>query len=399
MQTTGTIRTGAYFDGERYFDDGPYLVKIEQGLVRNVARGDEPPGEPVTFDVPFMMPGLVEAHAHLCLNGGEVDLDVRSRHMKAPVDVWLETGEESAAKTMNHGITLVRDAGDRAGVNDAMRERFNPPAGYPITIRSPGSGLRKPGRYGSFIAREVDTDEEISAAIETAAGGADDLKIIETGIIDFQSGTVKGKPQFDQDQLTRIVGEAHARGLKTFAHCSGVEGLDVSLASGVDSIEHGFFIERRHLEIMADKQISWVPTFSPVHFQWERPELAGWDREVVDTIRTIVDGHLEHVAMAGKLGVPVVAGSDAGSHGVDHGKGLVDELFFFLQAGLSMAETLKSATSRPRRQWELPAASFETGAVADFVLLAGDPFVNERALWSPVATILGEVGRQIPKAA
>jgi imidazolonepropionase-like amidohydrolase len=224
------------------------------------------------------------------------------------------------------------------------------------------------------MAREVGSREEIAAAVHEISTTADDLKVILTGIIDFKAGLVKGEPQFDAEELRFIVSLARELGLRTFVHCSGVAGLEVAVAAGVDSIEHGFFMNRDTLKSMADQGISWVPTFSPVHFQWQRPEFAGWDGQTVANLRRILDSHLEHVAIAADLGVPLVAGSDAGSHGVPHGISLIEELEFFLQAGLSMGAVLRSATSLPRQRWNAEPARLATGFKADFIALSGSPY-------------------------
>ena len=198
-------------------------------------------------------------------------------------------------------------------------------------------------------------------------------------------------PQFNTDELSEIVARAHGFGRKTFAHCSGVEGLRVAVAAGVDSIEHGFFMTREILEGMAEKSIAWVPTFSPVHFQWARPEFAKWNSATLDNLRRILDAHLVHVGLAHELGVPLVAGSDAGSQGVDHGAALIDEMFHFLDAGVPMAAVLRSATSRPRALWDLPSANIAPGNRADIVLLEGSPFDAPPALRRAKAVVRGAV--------
>ena len=139
------------------------------------------------------------------------------------------------------------------------------------------------------MAREVGTREEITAAVREIAATADDLKVIQTGIIDFKAGTVKGEPQFDTAELQFIVRLAREEGLRTFVHCSGAAGIEVAVAAGVDSIEHGFFMTRELLKGMANQGIAWVPTFSPVEFQWRRPEIAGWDEQTVSNLRRILD--------------------------------------------------------------------------------------------------------------
>lgn len=376
-----------YFDGRVRHDDGPYAFLIEGGRVRSIDRVDEADlargahADDRTYRAEFLVPGMVEAHAHVFLDGGELDTAVRSRYLEASFETMVGVARRSLAEALRHGVTLIRDAGDRYGVNHAVRAASCQPGEVLPVLRSPGLGIRRPGRYGGFIAHEVTGDEEIIATVARIAdSGADDLKIILTGIIDFASGTVKGEPQFDVRALSLLIRLAQECGRKTFAHCSGTAGLEVAVEAGVDSIEHGFFMTRTLLERMADKGIAWVPTFSPVHFQWAHPEFARWDAAAVAHLRRILDSHLEHVALAHELGVPLVAGSDAGSHGVPHGRGLLDELDFFLQAGLPLAAVLESATSRPRRLWGIDDGLLRAGAPADLVVLAGDPFQDARCL-------------------
>lgn len=380
------INTPCFFDGQVYHNSGPYRLLIKDGVIISILQGGASPVDlPDGFEqadicnVGFLMPGLVEAHCHLFLDGGELDFKVRSDYLKLPLEKMLQTARNNVKANLASGITLIRDAGDRYGVNHAIREEFSTRPDAPV-IRSPGLGLRRPKKYGSFMAQEVATAEEIITAVTARAKSSDDLKILLTGIIDFEAGAVTKAPQFDLESLKLIVSVAADHGLKTFAHCSGLDGLELAVAAKVDSIEHGFFMEEGILDAMVEKEIAWVPTFSPVHFQWARPELAGWNENTIGNLRRILDDHLHHVEMAYHKGVQLVAGSDAGSHGVQHGSALIDELDFFLEAGLPMQEVLKSATSRPRRLWGCESIDIAENNIADFVALGSSPFEHANAL-------------------
>ena len=231
--------------------------------------------------------------------------------------------------------------------------------------------------------------DDAIAAIHRIAETADELKILLTGIIDFEKGKVKGSVQFGIDALSLMVETAGQVGLRTFAHCSGIEGLQIAVGAGIGSIEHGFFMNRDVLKKMADKQIAWVPTVSPVYFQYKRPDLAGWNEKTVRGLDAILKNHFEHIALAFEMGVPVIAGSDAGSYGVPHGKGLVDELFFFHRAGISLEQTLSSATSVPRALWGCGAADIVPGNRIDFLALEGSPFARMDFLRRPCRIFRG----------
>ncbi|MGQ9367858.1 amidohydrolase family protein [Azospirillum sp. ST 5-10] len=376
-----TLVVGSYFDGERQHDGGPYALRFADGALRAV----EPVAPDTPRDAAFAMPTLVEAHAHLFLDGGLLDTAARAAAMKADRDAMVETARRSLAQARASGVGLVRDVGDRWGVNHQVRDEANGRPG--IRVRSAGVALRRPGRYGGFMGREVADDDAIRAAVDELAERSDDVKVLLTGIIDFAKGTVPGAPQFDADALRLIVERARAHGRPTLAHCSGAAGLEVAVAAGIGSIEHGFFMSHAVLERMAGEGIAWVPTFSPVAFQAAHPQHAGWPSEVVATIRAIVESHREHVALAHQMGVAVICGSDAGSHGVPHGRALVDEMMALREAGVPMEAVLRAATSLPRRTWGAPANDVVPGARPDLLLLPDSPFRDACVLYRPLPPV------------
>lgn len=390
MNSDYAVVATSYFDGETLFRDGPYTLVVENGGIADIFRGDlAAPLVKRGIEVhraPFLMPGLVEGHSHLFLDGGQLDFTARNEYLSAPLEEMRDIARRNISANLAAGVTLVVDAGDRYGVNHDIRLETRG-----VKVRSAGLALRRPGRYGGFMAREVGSRDEIVAAVDEICLHADDLKVILTGIIDFKAGEVKGAPQFNVEELRFIVGLARERGVRTFVHCSGVAGIETAVAAGVDSIEHGFFMTPDLLKGMADQGIAWVPTFSPVHFQWERPEVAGWDPQTVTNLRCILDEHFEQVAQAGRLGVPLVAGSDAGSHGVCHGAALIDELDFFTSAGLPMATVLRSATSLPRERWGVTPARLARGNRPEFIALAGSPFADP-AFLHELETVYGVGG-------
>jgi len=388
MMDSCLFTVSSFFDGHVLRNEGPYTLVVENARIIDIVPGPLAAGRsslPERFcvsEVPivhaeFLMPGLVEAHCHLFLDGGELDFRARKDYFSAHEDVMMQTARQHVRDCLANGVTLIRDAGDRYGINHKIRDEF---AGSYVKIRSPGLALRRPKKYGAFMAQEVESLQEMRDAVAEISADADDLKIILTGIIDFEAGTVTKPVQFDRESLRVLIDLAREHQLPTFAHCSGIEGLEIASDMGVDSIEHGFFMSCEVLKAMAEKSIAWVPTFSPVHFQWHQPEIVGWNQSTVKNLRSILDSHRKHVAMAHELGVALVAGSDAGSHGVRHGYALIEELFFMLDAGLPMASVLASATSVPRKRWSERSANIQVGNDANFVALQASPFEQAESL-------------------
>lgn len=379
-----------WFDGERR--RGRATLEVAEGRLAGVAEGDHAEalgarGWRVERGA-FLMPGLVDAHVHLFLDGAPTDAALRSAHLRQDVPALTEAARRSARQSLACGVTLVRDAGDRHGINNRVRGEAALPGSGMAQVRSGGLGVKRARRYGAFMATDVDDDESIRGSVRRLARDNDEIKLILTGIIDFDAGAVTDEPQFTAEAARIVVEAAHAAGRKVFAHCSGAKGLQVAVAAGVDAIEHGFFMSREILAVMRDRQLAWTPTFCPVHFQWAHPDAVGWSTNTVGHLRRILDGHAEHLRIARELGVTVLVGTDAGSMGVVHGQALFDEIDRFLEAGWPMQAVLSAATAAARRHFGAAPPTLAAGAAFDAVLLPVSPFDRpaalrgERRVWS-----------------
>ncbi|MCC7059311.1 MAG: amidohydrolase family protein [Burkholderiaceae bacterium] len=377
-----------WFDGERHHAQAPSTFIVRGGRIADIAAGDQRQalaarGVAIEHGA-FLMPGLVDAHVHLFLDGAPTDARRRAEHLKQPPEALLETARASARQTLACGVTLVRDAGDRHGINHRLREEARDGASGLARVRSGGLGVKRARRYGAFMATDVDDAHSIRESVARLCHSNDEIKLILTGIIDFEAGAVTDEPQFDLAATQLVVGTAREHGRNTFAHCSGAKGLAIATQAGVGSIEHGFFMSREVLETMAEQRIAWTPTFGPVHFQWAQPRAAGWSAQTVGKLRRILDGHAHHLALAERLGVPLLLGTDAGSMGVEHGRAVHEEIERYLEAGLSLRATLQAATAAARRHFGVPAPLMAKGSEFDAVLLARSPFQDLAALRKPL---------------
>lgn len=324
------------------------------------------------------IPGLTEAHAHLFLEGGELNFEARKRYLEAPADELLALAEPRLRALLQQGIMAVRDAGDRHRVGLRLAGKRaqgwgSEPAAY---IDSPGAAIHHQGRYGGFMGRpieEFDCPEDCVA--DRIEAGAHRIKLLVTGIINFREGRVTAPPQMTAEEVRALVCSARERGRQSFAHASGREGIEHAIEGPVDSVEHGFFIVPPQLAKLRDRNIAWVPTFAPVQAQLDHAAELGWDETVTGHLRRILDGHGRSLCLANMLGVKVIAGSDAGSCGVPHGLGLLQEMELMERAGMSSHSVINSATgvSAQRLGFDEPFGALEPGRRARLILTRHDP--------------------------
>jgi imidazolonepropionase-like amidohydrolase len=324
-----------------------------------------------------LLPGLVEAHAHLFLEGGELDLDKRAAYLKQTPEELLAAARDRLARLVRLGISGVRDAGDKDGVGLAL-SKLCKSADRPLMpyVESPGAGIHHKGRYGSFMGDALENYASPADCVRARVeAGADRIKLIPTGIINFKKGLVTTEPQMTTDEILQLVAAAKSFGKQTFAHASGDVGIDRVIDGGVDSVEHGFFMRDDQLARMRDRRTAWVPTFAPVQEQVDHADMMGWDAEVVANLRGILERHGASLVKAHEMGVLIVAGSDAGSVGVAHALGLVYEMELMERAGMPAISVINAATgvSSGRLGYREKIGRIEAGYRSRFILTRHSP--------------------------
>lgn len=335
-----------------------------------------------------LLPGLIEAHAHFFLEGGELNADKRATYLKQTPEKLLELAKTRLEKLVRLGIIAVRDAGDKDGVGLALskfveatpssHQLYGDEASRPLApyVDSPGAAIHHQGRYGSFMAEPIEKFSSLKDCVAARIkAGANRIKLIPTGIINFKKGAVTTEPQMTTDEIRELVAAAKSFGKQTFAHASGDAGIERAIDGSVDSIEHGFFVRDDQLAKMRDRQIAWVPTFAPVQEQVDHADLMGWDAKVVSNLEKILEQHAKSLVKAYEMGVQIVAGSDAGSYGVAHGIGFLNELEMMERAGLSPLAVIHSATgaSSNRLAFKEKFGQIKAGFQNRFILTRHSP--------------------------
>jgi imidazolonepropionase-like amidohydrolase len=389
------LRVGTLLDGVStsplknahvVYDDKQILFAGAGSPPRDLLRAGQSAPD---LDLPqfALLPGLIEAHAHFFLEGGELDLDKRAAYLEQSPEQLLSLAMPRLEKLVRLGVVAVRDAGDKHGVGLAL-SRLSKSAERPLMpyVDSPGAAIHHRGRYGSFMAEPIEDCASPAACVDARVkAGADRIKLIPTGIINFKKGAVTTSPQMSEEEIRAIVLAAQSLGRQTLAHASGNEGIERALEGGVDSIEHGFFVRGDQLAKMRDRNIAWVPTFAPVQKQVDHAGRMGWDSEIVSNLERILDQHAASLVKAHAMGVTIIAGSDAGSVGVAHGLDFLSELELMERAGLAPLAVVNSATGAGSRRlaFREKFGQIRAGFLSRFLLTRHSPLESVTNLRKP----------------
>lgn len=254
-----------------------------------------------------------ELHAHVFMDGIDYKKSVE-RHKtmvnKDAVQAVFQTYKDL-------GITCVREGGDHYGVSLYAKTIA---ADYGIDYLSPCFALYKEGNYGKVAGISYADFKEFRQRVNNARElGADFIKIMISGILDFDKFGVVSETDYTTDFIKELVHIAHEEGFAVMAHASGIERVRQAALAGVDSIEHGYYIDSETMDILKEKNILWVPT-AVTSFN-----LKGTGRFDEYEVEKISDSHIAAISEADEKGVFIGCGSDAGAYAVPHGKGTVDE--------------------------------------------------------------------------
>lgn len=262
---------------------------------------------------------LGECHAHVLMN---------AVNYRAAVELHQNEVNEAAVRKclefyQTSGVNFIRDGGDPFGVS-LLAAKLAPE--YGIDYRTPVFAIHKNGHYGSIVGFGFDNMKEFHKLVLKAGdAGADFIKIMTTGLLDFEnSGNVTGTP-LKAEEVTEMVHIAHEEGFAVMSHTNGVYGAQAAIEAGVDSLEHGNYMDEETISMLADSHTVWVPTLVTIR------NLLGCGRYEDAVLNPIIKIAENLVCAAYEKSAKVALGSDAGAYMVPHGVGIMQEAEAFYQ--------------------------------------------------------------------
>lgn len=248
-----------------------------------------------------------DCHMHMVLDGVEWKSAIR-RHSEKVEEGFVR----NALKTYQQlGFGYLRDGGDRWGVGALARELAPE---YGIVYRTPLANLCKKGHYGGFIGENYEDFREYRALVQKAReNGADFIKIMISGLMDFDRFGVLTEEGLPAEEIRELIHIAHEEGFSVMAHANGARTVEAAARAGVDSVEHGAYLDADALAAMKENGTVWVPTLSTVG------NLRGKGRFSEADVRAILDSALENVRAFAEMGGLLAPGTDAGAWAVPHG--------------------------------------------------------------------------------
>lgn len=248
-----------------------------------------------------------DCHIHMVLDG-EFWKAAIARHSQG---VSQENVRKNLKTYQEKGFTYLRDGGDKWGVN-ALAKKLAPE--YGINFRTPLANLCKAGHYGSFIGETFRNMEEYTKAVRAhRAAGADFIKIMISGIMDFDQYGVLSEEGLEAKEIHEMIHIAHEEGFAVMAHANGSRVVEAAAEAGIDSVEHGAYLHRDVLCAMKEMGTVWVPTLSTLG------NIRHKGRFQEEAVEKILMSAMLNVKAFADMGGMLAPGTDAGAWMVHHG--------------------------------------------------------------------------------
>ena len=248
-----------------------------------------------------------DCHMHMILDGRDWRSAI-ARHREKPDEVFLR----DALKTYQEkGFVYLRDGGDRWGAGKRARDLAPE---YGITYRSPLGNLCRKGHYGAFIGETYENMKEYANLVaQHRKDGADFIKIMISGLMDFDRFGVLTDEGQPAEEIREIIHIAHEEGFAVMAHANGARTAEAAAVAGVDSVEHGAYLDDDALQAMRENGTVWVPTLSAIG------NLRGKGRFDEKAVQAILESALWNVDAFVAMGGLIAPGTDAGAWAVPQG--------------------------------------------------------------------------------
>lgn len=362
-------------------------IVVEQDKITALEAGfRQPQSDDSVIDLRqhTVMPGLMDMHTHFYT---QFSATVYSENFTMNEADFALRGASFAEKTLQAGFTTVRELGDNHHISNALKKAIA--KGY-ITgprIFAAGKSIATTGGHadptnGVAYALMGDpgpkqgvinsADDARKAVRQRYKEGSDLIKITATGGV-LSVAKSGSNPQFTDEELAAIVSTAKDYGMKVAVHAHGKEGMERAIKAGVDSIEHGTFMDKDTMAMMRKHGTYFVPTISAGKWAEEKSHIAGFFPDVVRPKAAIIGGKIQQTfAAAYKAGVKIAFGTDAGVY--EHGNNW-REFIYMTEAGMPALDAIHSATIEGARLLGVAneLGSIKPGKIADIIAVPGDP--------------------------
>ncbi len=330
-------------------------------------------GKDTIFDVSgkTILPGLIDCHVHLCLDGSP---DPMTSIAKESVSTITLKAAQHARLTLEAGVTTIRDMGGKDYIDIAIRDGIESGLLQGPRMACSGRAICMTGGHGWQFGREADgVDGVREATREQLRAGASLIKMMATGGV-LTKGVDPGSAQFTLEELMAGVEEARKAGRRTATHAMGSDGIKNALWAGINSIEHGVYLDEEAMELMLETKAYLVPTLSAPYHIIKAGTKKGVPAFAVEKSKSVAKTHFRSVRKAHQAGVPIAMGTDAGTPFNLHGENL-KEMELLIKTGFTPMEAIVAATQTGSEVLglEKKMGTLEKGKLADLIIVNGDP--------------------------
>jgi imidazolonepropionase-like amidohydrolase len=377
------VRTGKYSTNQIIWVQGERIKAI--GSAAEIEK--QLPAEMKTLDLSryTLLPGLIDCHTHLTMR--PIDSGPAGYHVSYPRQALI--GARNAKVTLEAGFTTVRNVGADGYSDIALRDSINAGEVPGPRVLASGPALSITGGHGdeNYLAPQYQfsmdgvadgIDGVMHKVRENIKYGADVIKFLATGGV-LSEGDDPALAQYSPEEMKAIVDSSHELGRKVAAHAHGAVGIKYAVLAGVDSIEHGSYINDEDIELMRQHGTYLVPTVYLGDWLIENIESLGLTQNMKDKAHTLLPIARKNLSHAFQSGVKVAFGTDAAvyPHGLN-----AHEFGTMVSMGMQPLTAIQSATVNAADLigWSDRVGTLEPGKFADMVAVDGDPVANVRVL-------------------
>jgi imidazolonepropionase-like amidohydrolase len=327
-----------------------------------------------------LLPGLINAHMHILMDAGPDPISSLQR--TGPVAAVLQ-GAKTGERMLNGGITTARDLGGYEYAELALRAAFARGDFPGPRLLCAGKLITMTGGHGWPLGFETDSPDEVrKAARMNLKAGVDCIKLMATGGV-LTPGVEPGAHQLTEEEMRAGIEEAHKASRLTATHAQGTEGIKNAIRAGIDTIEHGIFLDAEAIQMMVERNLVFVPTLAAPYQIVQAGEERGVPAFAVEKSKRIMDAHRKSFEWAFAAGVTIAAGNDGGTP-FNPSEDLVTELRLMVDYGLNPLAALTAATLGSAKALGLSeeTGTIQQGKLADCLILdkGADPLQDMAAL-------------------